>query len=159
MKKINSEEALCIVTVLVTAIISAINPNFLTVDNFINMIRSSIVTGIFVVGVIMVMISRRVDVSSPVTAALAMYSTARIFNGIGYEGGIVWPFPVSMGTGAALGAFNAFSAHHTRIPTLIATVGIQNPPSDISLTFIGSDVIMNLSKRFTRFTKTNLITA
>ena len=158
MKKINNEGVLCSVMVLVIAIISVINPNFLTVGNFIDMIRSSIVTGIFAVGAMMVMISGGIDVSFPAIAAFAMYSTTRIFNGIGYEGGIVWPFLVSMGIGAVLGTFNAFLVHHMRIPTFIATIGTQNLFSGILLTFIGSNAIMNLPKCFTRFAKTNLIT-
>ena len=158
MKKINNEGVLCIVMVLVIVIISVINPNFLTVGNFIDMIRSSIVTGIFAVGAMMVMISGGIDVSFPAIAAFAMYSTTRIFNGIGYEGGIVWPFLVSMGIGAVLGTFNAFLVHHMRIPTFIATIGTQNLFSGILLTFIGSNAIMNLPKCFTRFAKTNLIT-
>lgn len=158
MKKINNEGVLGIVMVLVIVIISVINPNFLTISNFIDMIRSSIVTGIFAVGAMMVMISGGIDVSFPAIAAFSMYSTTRICNAVGYEGSMVCPFLLAMAIGAVLGGFNAFLVHNMRIPTFIATIGTQNLFSGVLLTFIGSNAIMNLPKCFTRFAKTNIVT-
>lgn len=158
MKKIGNEGVLGIVMVLVIVIISVINPNFLTISNFIDMIRSSIVTGIFAIGAMMVMISGGIDVSFPAIAAFAMYATTKLLNTAGYEGGMMLPFLIAMAIGAGLGGCNAFLVHNMRIPTFIATIGTQNLFAGILLTFIGSNAIMNLPKCFTRFAKTSIVT-
>lgn len=158
MKKIKNEGVLGIVMLLIMITISIINPNFLTVSNFIDMIRSSITTGIFAVGAMMVMISGGIDVSFPAVAAFSMYAATRIFNAADYKGSIFLPFLVAMLIGALLGAFNAFLIHHMKIPTFIATIGTQNVFSGILLTFIGSNAIMKLPKCFTDFARTSLVT-
>lgn len=160
MKKLSNETMLLIVMIVVVALISIMNPQFFTAYNLIDMLRSSVVDGIFAVGAMFVIISGGIDISFPAIGAFAMYSTTLIFMKAGYTGNVFLPFIVAGLIGIALGAMNALFIHVFRIPTFIATLGSQQIICGILLTFIGSNAIMstNLPKGFTRFSKTSLIT-
>ena len=69
MKKQRNETMLLIVMGIVIVIISLINPQFLTAYNLIDMLRSSIVDGIFAIGAMTVLISGGIDISFPVIGA------------------------------------------------------------------------------------------
>lgn len=158
MKNAKNETVLLIVMVVVVAIISMINSQFLTVYNLFDLLRSSITDGFFAIGVMIVMISGGIDISFPAIGAFAMYTTTIIFNTLEYEGSILLPMITAMLIGIALGSMNALFIHVFHIPTFIATLGTQNIICGILLTFIGSDAIMRLPDGFTAFSKSSLIT-
>lgn len=157
MRKLRSEGTLSVVTLIIIVVISIINPRFLTLSNFIDMIRSSITTGIFAIGAMLVLISGGIDVSFPAIAAFSMYSTTKLLNHLDYQGGILIPFLIAIGIGIVLGAFNAALIHVAKISTFIATIGTQNVFSGILLTFIGANAIMKMPPGYTAFAKNNLL--
>ena len=158
MKKANNESILLIVMVVVVIIIALVNPQFLTAYNFIDMLRSSIVDGIFAIGAMIVLISGGIDISFPAIGAFSMYATTILFSAVDYEGSIALPMLVAILMGIGLGAINALFIHVFKIPTFIATLGTSNIINGILLTFIGSKAIMRLPKGFTAFSKNSLIT-
>lgn len=158
MKKQRNETMLLIVMGIVIVIISLINPQFLTAYNLIDMLRSSIVDGIFAIGAMTVLISGGIDISFPVIGAFSMYTTTILFQAIGYEGNVILPMLTAALMGIGLGALNALFIHVFKIPTFIATLGTSNIISGLLLTFIGSKAIMNLPKGFTAFSKSSLLT-
>lgn len=158
MKKAKNETVLLIVMIIVMAIISAINPQFFTPYNMIDLLRSCVTDGIFAIGVMIVLISGGIDISFPAIGAFSMYSVTIIFNYIEYEGSIVLPMLTAILIGICLGLMNAIFVHVFKIPTFIATLGTSNIISGILLTFIGSNAIMKLPKGFTKFAKASIIT-
>lgn len=160
MKKTGNETVLLIVMIVVILLITMINPQFLTAYNMIDMLRSSIVDGIFALGAMIVLISGGIDISFPAIGAFSMYATTLICIHFGYDGNIVLPMIIAAAIGTLLGSMNALFIHVFKIPVFIATLGTQNIINGILLTFIGSNAIMstNLPKGFTRFSKSSLIT-
>jgi len=158
MKKLKNETVLLLVMAVVIAVISLINPQFLTAYNFIDILRSSIVDGIFAIGAMTVLISGGIDISFPAIGAFSMYTTTILFQAMGYEGNIILPMLAAALMGIGLGAVNALFIHVFKIPTFIATLGTSNIICGILLTFIGSKAIMRLPKGFTAFSKSSLIT-
>ncbi len=59
-------------------IIGLSNPVFFTVGNLFDLLRSSIVMGIFAMGVLIVIVSGGIDVSFTAIAVFALYATTRI---------------------------------------------------------------------------------
>ena len=155
---LSTELILVICIVLIGSFITILNPSFLTVSNFLDIIRSSLITGMFGIGAMLVIISGGIDISFPAIAAFAMYSTTIIFNKIGYDGSIFLPYVIAGLIGVGLGSINGFIIHRFKLPTLIATIGTQNLFSGILLTFIGSSAIMVLPSGFVRFARASIIT-
>lgn len=156
--RLSTEMILLICIVLIGAFITILNPTFLTASNFLDIIRSSLITGMFGIGTMLVIISGGIDISFPAIAAFAMYSTTIIFNKLGYSGSIFLPYVVAGLIGVGLGSVNGFIIHKFKIPTLIATIGTQNLFSGILLTFIGSSAIMVLPPGFVKFARASIIT-
>ncbi len=137
-------------------IIGAINPNFFTLATLYDMLRSSVVMGIFGVGVLMVLVSGGIDISFTAIAAFAMYVTTRYLKGIGFEGSILPAFIISGGLGVLLGFINAVLISSFRLPTLIVTLGTANMFRGFLLAFIGTKIISVLPPGMVRFSRMEL---
>jgi ribose transport system permease protein len=112
--------ALIILFLLVVAF-TIVTPDFLTVNNLVNILRQYSVLMILAVGQTLVIVSRGIDLSVASTAALS-----------GSVMGVVyaywaWPEPASLlvglAAGVAVGAFNGFVITRLGVPDFIATLG------------------------------------
>jgi len=102
------------------------------------------VTGIFAIGVLIVLISGGIDVSFTAIAVFSMYTTTVIMKNIGFEGGMFAFFLMSAAIGGVLGLINAFFIARFRLPTLIVTLGTQSLFRGFLLFVIGSKIIRDL---------------
>src|SRR3712207_9410574 len=112
--------ALIILFLLVVAF-AIVTPDFLTVNNLINILRQYSVLMILAVGQTLVIVSRGIDLSVASTAALS-----GSVMGVAYAYW-AWPEPASLlvglAAGVAVGAFNGFVITRLNVPDFIATLG------------------------------------
>lgn len=113
-----------LLAVMIT-IVTFINPNFLSAENFLTILRSSAYSGIFSIGFLFVLLSGGLDVSFTSVATIGQYVAATVM--------INWPetpwiFVVLIPPliGILLGSFNAYMIHKLNAPPLIITIAIQN---------------------------------
>lgn len=158
MKKLlNTNEFFVGITLLVLAIvIGIINPTFFSAGNVIDLFRSSIVTGIFAIIVMIVIISGGIDVSFPAIAAFSMFATTKILTTYGYEGSILLAFLIAGLIGILLGLINAILISRFKLPTLIVTLGTASMFTGFLLTFIGYKEIPNVPAGMNEFSKMEL---
>jgi simple sugar transport system permease protein len=146
LKKIFArQETLVGITLLgLCLLIGFINPVFWTPGNWFDLARSATVTGIFAIGVLIVLISGGIDVSFTAIAVFSMYTTTVIMKNVGFEGGMFAFFLMSAVIGGVLGLINAFFIARFRLPTLIVTLGTQSLFRGFLLFVIGSKIIRDL---------------
>lgn len=146
LKKILArQETLVGITLLgLCLLIGFINPVFWTPGNWFDLARSATVTGIFAIGVLIVLISGGIDVSFTAIAVFSMYTTTVVMKNIGFEGGMFAFFLMSAVIGGLLGLINAFFIARFRLPTLIVTLGTQSLFRGFLLFVIGSKIIRDL---------------
>jgi ribose/xylose/arabinose/galactoside ABC-type transport system permease subunit len=112
--------ALIILFLLVVAF-AIVTPDFLTVNNLINILRQYSVLMILAVGQTLVIVSRGIDLSVASNAALS-----GSVMGVAYAYW-AWPEPASLlvglAAGIAVGAFNGFVITRLDVPDFIATLG------------------------------------
>jgi ribose/xylose/arabinose/galactoside ABC-type transport system permease subunit len=112
--------ALIILFLLVVAF-AIVTPDFLTVNNLINILRQYSVLMILAVGQTLVIVSRGIDLSVASNAALS-----GSVMGVAYAYW-AWPEPASLlvglAAGVAVGAFNGFVITKLNVPDFIATLG------------------------------------
>jgi ribose/xylose/arabinose/galactoside ABC-type transport system permease subunit len=112
--------ALMILFLLVVAF-AIVTPDFLTVNNLINILRQYSVLMILAVGQTLVIVSRGIDLSVASNAALS-----GSVMGVAYAYW-AWPEPASLlvglAAGIAVGAFNGFVITRLDVPDFIATLG------------------------------------
>nr|WP_321442991.1 ABC transporter permease [uncultured Cohaesibacter sp.] len=139
------------ILVVICCLVSVLNPAFLQPSSLIDMGRSSVVTGLFALGVFSILAVGGIDVSFTAIAALTMYSaTLFVIN--------VWPdapmwlvISAAVLGGAMLGAVNGWMVHKLSVPSLIVTIGTQYLFRGILLAFIGTVWLMELPPQMIAF--------
>ncbi|MDR1510037.1 MAG: hypothetical protein LBS53_10395, partial [Synergistaceae bacterium] len=105
--------------------ISCFSDNFLTYDNIANILKSFTVTGIFSIGVLLVIISGGMDVSFTAIAQVAQYIVVYVL--LNYISGNIWlAFALAVVVGIAMGLFNGFLIYHYKMPAIIITIATQS---------------------------------
>ena len=125
-----SRGALAMLLLLVVAFFIA-TPDFLTVNNVLNILRQYSVPAILAVGQTLVIVSAGIDLSVASTAALSGSLMAVAFAHWG------WPEPAALllglAAGFAVGAFNGFVITKWRVPDFIATLGTFSAVRGVAL--------------------------
>ena len=164
MKKLfaKHETIVALILVSLSLIIGLINPTFFTLGNLFDLLKSSVVMGIFGLGALIVIVSGGIDISFTAIAAFSMYVTGQILVGklilsAPYRGTILVGFLIASIIGLLLGLLNATLISSFRLPTLIVTLGTGSTFRGFMLAFIGTRIITILPDGWVRFSRMSLI--
>ena len=143
------ETVLLGIVVALSAAITWVNHDFLSFDNWLDLLKSSSFTGILALGVLVVLISGGIDISFTATASVAQYVTAVLV--LRYGGNVPEVFVLAAGIGALLGCVNAVAIHALRIPSIIATIATLNIFNGLLIFFSGGRWISAMPEWFGDF--------
>ncbi|MCL6528438.1 MAG: ABC transporter permease, partial [Thermaceae bacterium] len=150
-------ELLTLTLVLLLAlVIGLINPVFFTPQSLFDLLRASTVTGIFALGVLLVLAAGGIDVSFTAIAAFCLYTTTLLVLNVAPDAPFALPLLISIGFGLLLGLLNGLIVHRFRAPSLIVTIGTQYMIRGFLLAFIGTKHIMNIPEGMDRFGRWSL---
>lgn len=153
-----SNEVLVAATiVLLSLVIGLNNPTFFSVGNLFDLLRSSVVMGIFAMGVLIVIVSGGIDVSFTAIAVFALYSTTLILKQSLPDASIGVGFAIAAGIGLGLGLINAFFIAQFRLPTLIVSLGTLSMFHGFLLFAIGNQIIRDVPAAMEAFARSALI--
>jgi simple sugar transport system permease protein len=151
-------ETLVALVILVFCTATAfVSPSFLTLPTLFDLLRNSIIIGIFAIGVLLVMISGGIDVSFTAIAAFAMYTTTLTLVSLGVDVPWYGAFAASIAVGALLGFINGIFIAVFKLPTLIVTLGTLSLFRGFLLTFVGSQLISNVPPGMRDFSRMMMI--
>ncbi|MEN5299791.1 ABC transporter permease [Brucella sp. TWI559] len=152
-------ELFTLLLVVVTClVVIAANPDFLQMSNMVDILRASVVRGLFAMGVLVVLASGGIDVSFTAIAAFVMYAlTMLVTNWFPDMPMAVILVLAAMG-GACFGALNGFLVQKLNAPSLIVTIGTQYVIRSFLLTFVGTALFMNIPAAMDAFGKASLFT-
>lgn len=139
--------------VILCAVVGFLNPAFWQVSNLFDMARSSVVRGLFALGVLVVLASGGLDVSFTAIAALVMYTITMVVSTVAPGMPIAVILLVAAAGGALLGAGNGLLVSALNAPSLIVTIGTQYLIRGFLLTFIGTSLFMNIPDAMDAFGK------
>jgi len=111
---------------LFTAVVTLINPAFLTLENIFDLIKSASLMGTFAIGMLFVLISGGIDISFTAIATVSGYTIAVLLLRIGDQMNIFLVFLIAAVIGVALGVVNALIIYKFNIPSIITTIATQN---------------------------------
>ncbi|MDR2553344.1 MAG: ABC transporter permease, partial [Treponema sp.] len=153
-----NETYLALVLIVFSLAITAVNPVFLTLDNFADLAKNSAGTAILAIGVFIVLLSGGTDVSCTAVAICAEYIAARFLIATGVNN-IFAAFAVAVTVGICLGAVNAVFVSVFKIPVLIATLGTATFFHGALLEFVGTKSLNagDLPRCFKDFGNLNVI--
>ncbi|TBW37628.1 ABC transporter permease [Siculibacillus lacustris] len=152
-----NETLLVLVILAFSAVTALVAPSFLSLPTLFDLLRNSIVMGIFAIGVLLVLISGGIDVSFTGIAVFSLYTTTLILTRLGVP--VPWwaAFLLSIAIGTALGLVNALFIAGFGLPTLIVTLGTLSVIRGVLLTFVGSTLISNLPVGLKEFARLVMI--
>jgi len=150
------EIILALVVLGLIALIGSFNPSFFSLANSFDLMKSMVVTGLFAIGVLIVLVSGGIDISFTAIAVFGMYTTCRILVALDYSGSFLVAFILAGIIGAGLGLFNALLISRFELPTLIVTLGTASLFRGFLLAVIGTAIINNLPAGLIRFSKWTL---
>ena len=158
MKKIFSkyETYVFLAIVILGAVITSVNKNFLTLENILDLLKSYSFVGILSIGVLFVLISGGIDISFTATATVSMYVMAVIINAHG--GNIFTAFLIAIIIGIGLGMINAVIIYFFNIQSIIASIATLNIYHGLLTVFSGGKWIYCLPTWFREFAQVRLIT-
>nr|WP_244510321.1 ABC transporter permease [Aureimonas sp. AU20] len=144
--------------VLTCLVVVAANPDFLQMNNLFDILRASVVRGLFAMGVLVVLAAGGIDVSFTAIAAFVMYALTMLV--VDVVPGMPMPVILVLAAlgGAAFGAVNGVLVHKLQAPSLIVTIGTQYIIRSFLLTFVGTALFMNIPTAMDAFGKAPLYT-
>ncbi|MDT0165656.1 sugar ABC transporter permease [Actinotalea sp. AC32] len=132
-----------LVGLLVLALVfQALNPNFLTADNLVNLTLQSAVTGVVTLGVVLVLLVGQIDLS---VGAVSGLSAAVVAVGFVQQG---WPLAVSVVAavvlGAAVGAIYGWLYTRLGVPSFVITLAGLLVSLGLQIQVLGATGSVNL---------------
>lgn len=154
---LRSQEFIIAISIIVlSGLITAINPNFLTLGNLFDLLRFITVDGLLALGVLIVLISGGVDVSFPAIANFSTYLVVTFLIAQGFQGSVAVVYLLALPLGLVLGLVNGCFVSYFRLPTLIVTLGTSSLYYGAMLFFLGSANLFNLPAGMIEFSKAAL---
>ena len=150
------ETYVLLVIIAFSAVITVINPAFLTLENMFDLLKSYSFIGIFAVGVTFVLISGGIDISFTAVATVAEYVMAVVI--IRYGGNMFIAFLIVVVVGVALGLINGTLIYFFNIPTIITTIATLNIYYGVLTVLSGGKWIYALPPWFRSFADIRLLT-
>jgi ribose/xylose/arabinose/galactoside ABC-type transport system permease subunit len=138
--------------VIETIVFAALAPQFLSVDNFVNIAISIAVIGILAVGMTFVILTGGIDLSIGSVAALAGVAAALISLKFGVLIGFAAALVVGIGCGILNGAFVAYF----RVPPFVVTLAILTIARGLAFILSEGRSIGNLPGDFSWLGKTSV---
>ena len=123
------EVFLAIVIVVLSAIVAIVNPLFLSLQNFFNIVLSVSITGIATIGLALVLISGEFDL----TVGSVMSVQAILFGTFATTIGVTYAIILTLIIGLALGAFNGLMVTRIKAHSFIITLALLSAYSGIAL--------------------------
>lgn len=142
--------------VLLAIAIGLFNPAFFTPQSLFDLLRACTVTGIFALGVLLVLAAGGIDVSFTAIAAFCLYTTTILVLHIAPSAPFALPLLISIILGLLLGLLNGLIVHRFRAPSLIVTIGTQYMIQGFLLAFIGTKHIMDIPEGMDSFGRWSL---
>jgi simple sugar transport system permease protein len=152
-----NETLVAVTLVILCLVIGFNNPTFFSLGNIFTLLRTSIVTGIFALGVLIVLISGGIDVSFTAIGVFALYSTVKLMLRFAPDASIWLAFFVASLIGLGLGLINAFFIAQFKLPTLIVTLGTLSMFHGFLLFAIGNQIIRDVPPALTAFARTAVL--
>ena len=124
IKKITGsrEASLVIVLVLLTVVVTILNPSFMTVNNIMEILKNNAVTMILTLGMLCVLLVGGIDISIASTLAFAGMAVGLMFK-FGYLTSTLLGFIIAMAIGAVCGLVVGLVVGYGKVAPIIATMG------------------------------------
>ena len=154
-----SNEFVIAVSIIVLSIVMTIvNPAYFTLANLFDMFRNATVFGILALACLIVMISGGVDVSFVAIASASSYITMTFLINRGFQGSALVAYLIALPIGVLMGCINAFFVARFGLPTFVVTLGTYSMYYGFVLFFVGSGYLYELPDGMSTYARMRILT-
>jgi len=146
-----------VILIALSVIVGVVNPSFFSIGNLFALLKSNVVTGIFALGVLLVLIAGGIDISFPAIGVVSMYMTGKFLERIEYGGPVILAFLISLSIGILLGVINASIISTFKLPTLIVSLGTLSAYQGFVLTFVDTKIINRLTEPMVNYSRMEIL--
>ena len=139
-----------LVLIILSLILTVVNPTFLTLDNIFDLLRNNSFLGILALGELVVLISGGIDVSFTAITTVAQYIMGIIITSY-YVDNILLTFLIPIPIGIILGLINAVLIYITKVHPVIITIATLNIFYGLLIFFTGGKWMYSFPPSFTNF--------
>jgi ribose/xylose/arabinose/galactoside ABC-type transport system permease subunit len=155
MRWLNTKEGgVFLILIVLFIVLSLISPVFLTTDNLVDIVQTSVVLGILAIGMTLVIIIGGIDVSVGAMTAGVTVLLGKFMVTAGYSFPVV--LLVSLCGGALLGAVNGLLVSKIKVHAIVVTLGTLSIYSGLVMYVTGGAWINKLPQPFIDFGRTDL---
>ena len=146
--------AIFAIFLILCIVFSITEPNFLTGNNIINVLRKISITGYIAIGMLMVIITGGIDLAAGFMVGLCACIACDFAHA-----GMPWGVAIIIGlaVGALFGAISGFLISILGLPPFIATLGVKLIVNGVALIYTNGAPIANLDKGFLELGQGNLL--
>jgi simple sugar transport system permease protein/ribose transport system permease protein len=141
------EATLALIIIALMAVLTFNNPQFLSFENIMDMLKSNSVLGITALGVLIVINTGGIDVSVGALIAMVTVLIARFM--LAVSGNPLLVFAVGLLSGTAMGAINGMFVAKFKIPSIIVTLAAMTILNGILRWYTNGAWISGLPAQFT----------
>jgi len=150
------ELPIIIILIIISIIISIANPAFMTLENFLDILKSNLVLAIMSMGMLMVMLTGGIDVSvSSIITAVAVITGYSLMH---WSSNLFFTILVAVVSGTVMGLFNGLLIAKLKIPPIVATLGTMSVILGLVLYITNGTWMTGIPERFIDFGRKKLIT-
>jgi simple sugar transport system permease protein len=139
-----------VVLIVLSLILTLINPTFLTFNNIFDLLRNNSFLGILALGELIVLISGGIDVSFTAITTVSQYIMGLIITSY-YLDNIFLTFLIPIPIGIILGLINAVIIYLTKVHPVIITIATLNIYYGLLIFFTGGKWMYSFPPSFTNF--------
>lgn len=151
-----SEFYIGLAVLLFGIVLSILEPQFLTLSNWFDLLRNNTFLGILALGELVILVSGGIDVSFTATATVTQYIMGIVLSR--FIGNIFLAFLIPSVVGVSLGAFNAVIIYLTGVPAVVITIATLNLYYGLFQFLSGGEWIYNLPESFGNLAQANILT-
>lgn len=141
--------------IITVAVVAMVSPQFMTFNNFMNILRTNSINGIMALGMMFLILTGNIDVSvGPSMMVCGGMITTMVLQRMREESpmGYVLVFALAIGTGILIGLVNGSITTYLGIPSIVVTLGMYSVLSGGISIITGGSWIINFPYWFTSMT-------
>lgn len=143
------ETSILFMILIISAIITIVNPVFLRIDNIIDVIRGNTVLGIMACGMLLVIITGGIDISIAAIIAASACVVGTFLKSV--SSNIILAAVVGIATGALIGLGNGLLIANLSIPPIVSTLGMLSIVNGVVKFATNGTWITDIPKSFVAF--------
>ncbi len=117
---------LALVMLAIAVFFSLTTSTFFSLRNFFNFVESYSVTGIFAMGLLVVLVTGGIDISFLATASVVQYVTVLISKSMGMSDSFIVGILLAIALGVCIGLINGALIYYLAIVSIIVTISMQS---------------------------------